>query len=153
MEMKKFLGEFKTFIMRGNVLDMAVGVVVGGAFTAIVNSVVNDLLMPLLSLLTGRINFADLYIALDGKTYESLSAAKEVSAPVFAYGSFIQALIQFLIISFAVFVLIKGINALHTKKDEPAPEPTTKKCPYCMTEIDIKATRCPHCTSELTEAK
>ena len=109
--------------------------------------------MPLLSLLTGRINFADLYIALDGKTYESLSAAKEVSAPVFAYGSFIQALIQFLIIAFAVFVLIKGINALHTKKDEPAPEPTTKKCPYCMTEIDIKATRCPHCTSELTEAK
>lgn len=151
--MKKFLGEFKTFIMRGNVLDMAVGVVVGGAFTAIVNSVVNDLLMPLLSLLTGRINFADLYIALDGKTYESLSAAKEVSAPVFAYGSFIQALIQFLIIAFAVFVLIKGINALHTKKDEPTPEPTTKKCPYCMTEIDINATRCPHCTSELAEAK
>ena len=117
--MKKFLGEFKTFIMRGNVLDMAVGVVVGGAFTAIVNSVVSDLLMPLLSLLTGRINFADLYIALDGKTYESLSAAQAVSAPVFAYGSFIQALIQFLIISFAVFVLIKCINALHVKKDEP----------------------------------
>lgn len=149
--MKKFLGEFKTFIMRGNVLDMAVGVVVGGAFTAIVNSVVSDLLMPVLSLLTGKINFADLYIALDGKTYESLSAAQAVSAPVFAYGSFIQALIQFLIISFAVFILVKAINALHVKKDEPAPEPTTKKCPYCMSEIDINATKCPHCTSDLAE--
>lgn len=147
--MKKFFEEFKTFIMRGNVLDMAVGVVVGGAFTAIINSAVNDLLMPLLGLLTGKINFSDLYIALDGKNYESLAAAKEVSAPVFAYGSFIQALIQFLIIAFAVFVLVKGINSLHRKKDEPAPEPTTKKCPYCMSEIDIKATKCPHCTSDL----
>lgn len=147
--MKKFFAEFKTFIMRGNVLDMAVGVVVGGAFTSIVNSAVNDLLMPLLSLLTGRINFADLYIALDGKTYESLAAAKELSAPVFAYGSFIQALIQFLIIAFAVFVMVKAINSLHKKKEEPAKEPTTKSCPFCMSEIDIKATRCPHCTSEL----
>lgn len=147
--MKKFFEEFKTFIMRGNVLDMAVGVVVGGAFTAIVNSAVNDLLMPVLGLLTGRINFSDLYIALDGQTYESLSAAQEVSAPVFAYGSFIQALIQFLIIAFAVFVLVKGINSFHKKKEEPAAEPTTKKCPYCMSEIDIQATKCPHCTSDL----
>lgn len=147
--MKKFFEEFKTFIMRGNVLDMAVGVVVGGAFTSIVNSAVNDLLMPLLGLLTGRINFSDLYIALDGKTYESLSAAQEVSAPVFAYGSFIQALIQFLIIAFAVFVIVKGINSFHRKKEEPAAAPTTKKCPYCMSEIDIHATKCPHCTSSL----
>lgn len=149
--MKKFFEEFKTFIMRGNVLDMAVGVVVGGAFTSIVNSAVNDLLMPLLGLLTGKINFADLYIPLDGKTYESLTAAQEVSAPVFAYGSFIQALIQFLIIAFAVFVMVKGINSLHKKKEDPVAEPTTKKCPFCLSEIDIKATRCPHCTSELND--
>lgn len=147
--MKKFLEEFKTFIMRGNVLDMAVGVVVGGAFTSIVNSAVNDLLMPLLGLLTGRINFSDLYIALDGVEYASLSAAQEASAPVFAYGSFIQSLIQFLIIAFAVFVMVKAINSFHAKKEEPEAAPTTKKCPYCLSEIDIQATKCPHCTSDL----
>lgn len=147
--MKKLLDEFKTFIMRGNVLDMAVGVVVGGAFTSIVNSAVNDLLMPVLGLLTGRINFSDLYISLDGIKYDSLAAAQEVGAPVFAYGSFIQSLIQFLIIAFAVFMLVKSINALHKKKEEPAAAPTTKKCPHCMSEIDIHATKCPHCTSDL----
>lgn len=146
--MKKIIKEFKDFVMRGNVLDMAIGVVIGGAFTAIVNSAVNDLLMPLLGLLTGNINFSDLYIALDGGSYETLDAAREASAPVFAYGSFIQSLIEFLIIAIAVFTLVKVINSMHKKKEEPA-VPTTKTCPYCMSEVDIKATKCPHCTSDL----
>ena len=138
--------EFKEFIMRGNVMDMAVGVIVGGAFGAIVNSLVNDVVMPVISLATGKIDFSNLFIALDGGEYANLAAAQEAGASVFAYGSFIQAVIEFLIIALCIFLVVKGVNKLR----RPAPEaaPTTKVCPFCKSEIDIEATRCPHCTSE-----
>lgn len=145
--MSKFLDEFKTFIMRGNVMDMAVGVIVGSAFTGIVNSLVNDVIMPVITLITGKINFTDLMISLNGETYKTLAEAKEAGAPVIAYGNFIQLVVQFLLTAFVVFLVIKGINKLHG----PAPEPvaTTKKCPYCKSEIDIEAVKCPHCASDL----
>lgn len=145
--MAKIFDEFKTFIMRGNVMDMAVGVIVGGAFSGIVNSLVNDIVMPVISTITGKINFSDLMISLDGNTYPSLAAAQEAAAPVIAYGNFIQLIVQFLITAFVIFMAIKGINKLH--KPAPAPAPTTKTCPYCKSEIHKDATKCPHCASDL----
>ena len=139
--------EFKEFIMRGNVMDMAVGVIVGGAFSAIVNSLVNDILMPVISLATGKIDFYNLFIALDGGEYASLAAAQEAGAAVFAYGAFIQAIIQFLIIAFCIFMVVKGMNKL--RKPEPEAAPTTKVCPFCKNEVPLEATRCGFCTSEL----
>ena len=139
--------EFKEFIMRGNVMDMAVGVIVGGAFSAIVNSLVNDILMPVISLATGKIDFSNLFIALDGGEYANLAAAQEAGASVFAYGSFIQAVIQFLIIAFCIFMVVKGMNKL--RKPEPEAAPTTKVCPFCKNEVPLEATRCGFCTSEL----
>ena len=139
--------EFKEFIMRGNVMDMAVGVIVGGAFSAIVNSLVNDILMPVISLATGKIDFSNLFIALDGGEYASLAAAQEAGAAVFAYGAFIQAVIQFLIIAFCIFMVVKGMNKL--RKPEPEAAPTTKVCPFCKNEVPLEATRCGFCTSEL----
>ena len=138
-----FIEEFKTFIMRGNVMDMAVGVIVGGAFTSIVNSLNKDILSPLLAVF-GGIDFSHLTIVL--------GSGEE--APVLAYGSFITAIINFLITAFVIFMLIKVINIINDKLTPKAPEeapaaPTTKTCPYCMSEIAIGATRCPHCTSEL----
>ncbi len=137
--MRKIAKEFKEFISRGNVIDMAVGVIIGGAFTAIVNSVVNDLITPLLGLITGGLDFTSLSFG--------------IGEAQFCYGSFLSALINFLLIALVLFLLIKGINALHNKKkQEEAPaELTTKVCPFCKTEIDLHATRCPHCTSELAE--
>lgn len=143
--------EFKEFIMRGNVIDMAVGVIVGAAFNNIVSSLVNDIVMPVISVFTGKINFKDLFLSLDGKTYATLSEAQGVSAPVIAYGNFIQLVLQFLITAFAVFILVKGINKL--RRPAPEPEVTTKECPFCCSEISIKATKCPHCASELSEAE
>ena len=140
------VSEFKEFIMRGNVMDMAVGVIVGGAFGAIVNSLVNDVIMPVISLATGKVDFSNLFIALDGGEYANLAAAQEAGASVFAYGSFIQAVIEFLIIALCIFLVVKGVNKL--RKPAPAAAPTTKVCPFCKSEIDIEATRCPHCTSE-----
>lgn len=145
--MKKMMNEFKQFIMRGNVIDMAVGVIIGGAFSNIVSSLVNDIVMPVISLLTGKINFTDLMISLNGETYASLEAARTAGAPVIAYGNFIQLVLQFLLTAFVIFLAIKGINKLHRPK--PEPEPTTKKCPYCMSEIHKDATKCPHCASEV----
>ncbi|RGX99013.1 large conductance mechanosensitive channel protein MscL [Blautia sp. OF03-15BH] len=136
----------KEFIMRGNVMDMAVGVIVGGAFSSIINSLVNDVLMPVISLATGKVDFTNLFIALDGQSYPTLDAAK-ASTSVFAYGSFIQTVIQFLIIAFSIFMVVKGINMLRRPKPEAAP--TTKECPYCKSEIHIDAVKCPHCASEL----
>lgn len=137
--MKSFFEEFKKFVARGNVMDMAVGIIIGGAFTAIVNSLVNDIIMPILSLLTGGFDFTGLSIVLGtGDNAAQLS-----------YGAFISAVINFLLIAFVIFSLIKAINKLAPKKNEEAPAPTTKKCPYCMEEISIDAKRCPHCTSEL----
>lgn len=139
---KNFLNEFKTFAMRGNVIDMAVGIIIGGAFGTIVNSLVNDVLMPPIGMLLGKVDFSDLQIVLSGAG-ENVVAIK--------YGLFINALISFLIVAFAVFLLIKAINKLQASviKEEAAAEPTTKVCPYCDTEISINAKRCPHCTSEL----
>lgn len=137
--MKAFFEEFKKFISRGNVMDMAVGIIIGGAFTAIVNSLVNDIVMPIISLLTGGMDFSQLSIAL-GEGEE---------AAAINYGAFISAVINFLLIAFVIFCIIKTLNKLH--KEAPAPEPTEKECPYCKSSISIKATRCPHCTSELSE--
>ena len=147
--MSKIFQEFKTFVMRGNVIDMAVGVVIGGAFSNIVNSLVNDVVMPVVSLVTGKINFADMMISLDGNKYASLAAAQEAGAPVIAYGNFIQIIVQFLLTAFVLFMVIKRINKLH----KPAPEaaPTTKICPFCKSEIHIEASKCPHCLSEQPE--
>ena len=144
--MSKITKEFKEFIMRGNVMDMAVGVIVGGAFSSIINSLVNDVLMPVISLATGKVDFTNLFIALDGQSYPTLDAAK-ASTSVFAYGSFNQTVIQFLIIAFSIFMVVKGINMLRRPKPEAAP--TTKECPYCKSEIHIDAVKCPHCASEL----
>ena len=142
--MKGFIEEFKKFIMRGNVLDMAVGVIVGGAFTAIVTSLNTDILTPLLAILGGT-DFSHLQLKLGSSE----------TAPVLMYGNFITAIINFLVTAFAIFCLIKLINTLgdkFAKKEETKPaEPTTKKCPYCMSEIAIEATRCPNCTSHLEE--
>lgn len=146
LSMSKITEEFKEFIMRGNVMDMAVGVIVGGAFSNIINSLVNDVLMPVISLATGKVDFTNLFIALDGQSYPTLDAAK-ASTSVFAYGSFIQTVIQFLIIAFSIFMVAKGINMLRRPKPEAAP--TTKECPYCKSEIHIDAVKCPHCASEL----
>jgi len=139
---KNFLSEFKTFAMRGNVIDMAVGIIIGGAFGTIVNSLVNDVLMPPIGMLLGKVDFSDLQIVLSGEG-ESVVAIK--------YGLFINALISFLIVAFAVFLLIKAINKLQASvvKEEADAEPKTKVCPYCCSEISINAKRCPHCTSEL----
>ena len=140
------LKEFKKFIMRGNVMDMAVGVIIGGAFQAIVNSLVNDIVMPLIGILTGGLDFSSLFIALDGNTYETLAAAQEAGAATLNYGTFISAIINFLIMAFVIFMVVKGINKMH--KPEEAPK-TTKVCPYCKSEISKDATKCPHCTSDL----
>ena len=146
-----FFGEFKKFIMRGNVIDLAVGVIVGGAFQAIVKSLVDDVVMPVISLATKGINFADLFIALDGGEYATLAAAQEAGAATLNYGNFISAILNFLIMAFVVFVLVKAINKVAdmNKKEEAPAEPTTKECPYCKSEIAIGATKCPNCTSEL----
>ncbi|CDD46705.1 large-conductance mechanosensitive channel [Firmicutes bacterium CAG:534] len=139
--MKAFFAEFKKFIARGNVMDMAVGVIIGGAFTAIVTSLVDDVMMPLLSLITGGLDFSSLCIVLgEGEMAATLN-----------YGSFIAAVINFLLIAFVIFLLIKGLNKLSRKKEaEPAPA-VTKICPYCREIIQIGASRCPHCTSKLEE--
>ena len=143
------LKEFKEFALKGNVFDMAVGIIIGGAFTAIVNSLIGDLIMPILGLITGGVNFSDMFIALDGKESESLAAAQEAGAPAFAYGSFIQSIVSFLILAWVVFMLVKTMNKMR-KQEEPAPEePTTKVCPFCGSEIPIAAKKCPCCTSDL----
>ena len=148
--MKNFIKEFKEFIARGNVLDLAIGVIIGGAFGKIVSSLVDDIIMPLIGVITGGVDFTQKYIALDGNTYESLAKAKENTA-VFAYGNFIQNIVNFLIIALVIFIIIKNVNKIQSlgKKEEEAAAPTTKECPYCKSEIPIEATRCPHCTSEL----
>lgn len=151
--MKKMLKEFKQFAIKGNMIDLAVGMIIGTSFNKIVSSLVNDMIMPLLGIFTGKIDFGKLYIALDGNTYESLAAAEEAGAACFKYGSFLAGLLDFLIMAFIVFLFVRGINKLREANKEPeAPKaPTTKVCPFCKSEISIDATRCPHCTSELSE--
>lgn len=143
------LKEFKTFVMRGNVIDLAVGVIIGGAFGKIISSLVNDIIMPPIGLLLGGVDFTALFWPLDGKTYPSLAAAQEVGAPTINYGLFINHIVDFLIVALVIFLIIRQINRLTAPKPAPAPEPTTKVCPFCATEIPIKAQRCPNCTSSL----
>lgn len=141
--------EFKDFIMRGNVLDLAVAVVIGGTFALIVNSLVQDILMPLLGLVLGQVNFSDLFISLNGEAYPSLKAAQDAGAPTLNYGLFIQALINFIIIAFVIFLVVKAVNKMQNLKAAPTAAPTTGECPFCISEISLRATRCPHCTSQL----
>ncbi len=142
--------EFKKFIMRGNVIDLAVGFIMGAAFSAIVNSLVNDVIMPPIGLLLGGVDFSNLFINLSRTHYTSLAEAKAAGAPTINYGVFINTLINFLIISFVLFILIKIVNRWTAKPATPS-APTTKECPFCFTQIPIKAKRCPNCTSELKE--
>ncbi len=141
------LKEFKKFALRGNMIDLAVGIIIGGAFTGIVNSLVNDLIMPILSLFTKNIDFTNLFISLDGKHYETLAAAKAAEAATLNYGAFLSGVLNFLIMAFVVFLLVRWLNKL--KKPEPVAAPTTKSCPYCYSDINLNATKCPHCTSEV----
>ncbi len=146
------LKEFREFAMRGNVVDMAVGIIIGAAFGAIVKSLVDDVIMPPIGMILGNVDFSNLFLVLrDGVSaaapYVSLAEAKKAGAVTINYGIFINAVISFLIVAFAVFILIKNINRL--KKVEPAPEPSTKECPFCLSAIPLKATRCPHCTSNV----
>lgn len=144
--------EFKKFVMRGNVVDMAVGIIIGGAFGTIVKSLVDDVLMPPIGLLLGGVDFSDLFITLKQGTaagpYATLANAKAAGAVTINLGLFINAVISFLIVAFAALLLIKAINRLQFEKPKPAEAPTTKECPKCCSTIPIKATRCPHCTSE-----
>jgi large conductance mechanosensitive channel len=149
---KVMFKEFKEFTMRGNALDMAVGIIIGVAFGAIVNSLVKDVLMPPLGLLLGNMDFSNLYLNLSGTDYASLAAAQEAGAATINYGVFLNTVINFIIVAFAVFLLVRQVNRFTRKEEALAPEPTTKECPYCATEIAIKATRCPNCTSELKAA-
>ncbi len=161
-QMKKVggvLGEFRQFALRGNVVDLAVGVIIGGAFQKIVTSVVNDLIMPFAGLLTGGINLTDQFVVLkypegvEKATYSTLQAAKDAGATTFNYGAFITAVIDFTIMAFIIFLMVKAINRLNRKRkhDSEEAQPTTKTCPFCCSEIPVKAIRCPHCTSVLEE--
>jgi large conductance mechanosensitive channel len=145
------LKEFKEFAMRGNVLDMAIGIIIGGAFGKIVSSMVSDILMPPLGLLLGKVDFSSLFINLSGQPYPSLTAAKAAGAPTVNYGVFLQTVLDFVIIAFAIFLLVRQINRLMRKPEAP-PAPTTRDCPHCLSTIPIKATRCAHCTSEVKAA-
>jgi large conductance mechanosensitive channel len=151
------LKEFKEFAMRGNVVDMAVGIIIGAAFGTIVNSLVADVIMPPIGLLLGNIDFSNLFVVIkEGAKapapYESLAAAKAAGATSINYGVFINTIITFLIVAFAVFLMIRGMNKLKRQQEAPPPVPTTKECIYCFSTIPIKATRCPNCTSELKAA-
>lgn len=147
----KILHEFKEFASRGNVVDLAVGVIIGASFGKIVTSLVNDLIMPPLGLLMGQVDFKDLYVNLSGTAYPSLAEAKAASAPIIAYGAFFNTIIEFLIVAFAVFMLVRQINRLRqlTKRDEKEPESTVRECPECLSQIPKKATRCAHCTAQV----
>jgi large conductance mechanosensitive channel len=141
------LNEFKTFIVRGNMIDLAVGIVIGAAFTTVVNSFVTDLLMPPIGLLLGRVDFSNLFVTLGGGSYPTIAAAKAAAVPTLNYGLFVNNLINLLIVGFAVFIVVKQVNRL--RGPEPVAAPTTKECPACAMAIPLKARRCPHCTSEV----
>jgi large conductance mechanosensitive channel len=146
------LKEFKEFAMRGNVLDMAIGIIIGAAFGRIVSSVVNDIVMPPIGMVLGHVDFSNLFLNLSGTHYDSLADAKKAGAAVIAFGSFLNTVIDFLIVALVVFLLVKQVNRV--MKPQPAPAaPPAKQCPFCMSEgIATRATRCPHCTAELTAA-
>jgi large conductance mechanosensitive channel len=144
------LKDFKAFVMKGNVLDLAVAVIIGGAFGAIVTSLVNDVIMPPIGMALGHIDFKDLFVSLNGQTFASLADAKKAAAPVIAYGQFLNTVINFLIVAFVVFLAVRAAGKMQ-RAPAPAPAaPTTKDCAFCFTAIPIPATRCPHCTSQLS---
>lgn len=142
--------EFKDFVMRGNVLDLAIGIIIGGAFGKIVSSFVTDVLMPPIGMLLGKVDFTNLFISLDGKEYASLAVAQEAGAPTLNYGLFINNIIDFVIVAFVIFLVVRQVNKITAKKEEAPAEPTTKECPYCKSSIPLAATRCPQCTSDLS---
>ena len=150
----KTIQEFQKFIMRGNVIDMAVGVIIGGAFGKIVTSLVNDIIMPPIGRLLGQVNFSDLFLSLNGQTYISLAEAQKAGAPTLNYGMFINNVINFLIVAFCIFIIVKQFTYLQQRFEKPAspPPPSTKDCPFCFSAVPIKATRCAHCTSDLALA-
>src|SRR5205809_4349054 len=141
--------DFKAFLMRGSVLDLAIAVIIGAAFGAVVTSFVNDLLMPPIGRMLGRVNFADLFVSLSGQSYPTLAAAKAAGAPTVNYGAFINTVINFVIVAFVVFMVVRQVNRMTAKPAAPA-APSTKECAFCASMIPLKARRCPHCTSELT---
>jgi large conductance mechanosensitive channel len=143
------LKDFKQFVMRGNVLDLAVAVIIGAAFGAIVTSVVNDIVMPPIGLALGHVDFKDLFISLNGQSYPTLAAAKAAAAPVIAYGQFLNTVINFLIIAFVVYIVVRQMARLQKKPAEVPAAPATKECPFCRSAIPIAASRCPNCTSHL----
>ena len=145
--LKKFFQELRDFAMRGNVLDMAVGVILGAAFGKIITSMVNDVLMPPIGRLLGKVDFSNLYINLTSVRYQSLAEAKAAGAPTVNYGLFLNEVINFIIVAAVIFMLVKQSNRL--KKQAPPPAPSTRKCPFCLSDIPLKATRCAHCTSEI----
>lgn len=139
--------EFKEFALKGNLIDLAVGFILGGAFSKLVSSIVADIMMPPIGMLLGKLDFSNLFLSLSGQAYPSLAAAKAAGAATLNYGLFINQIIDFTIVAFVLFIVIKQVNRL---KRQPAPSsPTTKECPFCLSSVPIKATRCPHCTSEL----
>jgi len=147
--MRDILKEFRAFAMRGNVVDLAIGVILGAAFGKIVTSMVNDILMPPIGLLLGNVDFSGLFVSLSGKSYESLAQAKAAGAATINYGAFLNTLIDFVIVAFAIFLLIRQVNRLQAPLAAPAAAPTTKECPRCLSTIALKATRCAHCTSDV----
>jgi large conductance mechanosensitive channel len=139
--------DFKTFLMRGNILDLAVGLVIGAAFGKIVNSLVNDILMPPIGLAVRRVDFKELFVNLTGASYETLAEAKAAGAPTINYGIFLNTILEFVIVAFAIFLVVRYVNRMRTKTEA---SPDTHKCPFCQTSIPLAAIRCPNCTSELT---
>lgn len=141
--------EFKAFVMRGNVVDMAIGIIIGLAFGKIVTSLVNDVIMPSIGLLLGKIDFANLFINISGQSFPTLVAAKAAGAATINYGMFINTIIDFIIVAFVIFIIVRQLNRM--KKPAPVAAPSTKECPFCYSAIPIKATRCPNCTSQLVK--
>ena len=147
------LKDFREFVMRGNVLDLAIAVIMGVAFGAIVTSMVNDIVMPPIGLVLGHVDFKDLFISLNGQSYPTLAAAKTAAAPIIAYGQFLNTIINFLIVAFVIFMVVRQASRLQ-RKPAPAPAaPTTKDCRFCCSAIPLAATRCPHCTSQLASSE
>jgi large conductance mechanosensitive channel len=142
------LKDFREFVIRGNVLDLAVAVMIGAAFGAVVTSMVNDIVMPPIGLLLGRVDFKDLFISLNGQSYATLAAAKAAAAPVITYGRFLNTVINFLIIAFVIFLIVRQVSRLQRKPAAAPVVPTTKDCAFCCTPIPIAAKRCPNCTSQ-----
>jgi large conductance mechanosensitive channel len=146
------LSEFKAFIMRGNVLDLAIAVIIGGAFGKIVTSFVNDVIMPPIGLLLGNVDFSNLFVSLSGAEYASLAEAQKAGAATLNYGIFINAIVNFLIIALVIFLVVRAANRLQSLQTKPAAAPTTRDCPHCLSTVPLKATRCAHCTSTLQPA-